>query len=75
MATTGGVHDHEQDTRNADVLVWVNGELTPRAEAVVSVFDSGFVLGDGSGRACGSTTGTRRSSSGTWIGSSRAPRR
>ena len=47
MATTGGVHDHEQDTRNADVLVWVNGELTPRAEAVVSVFDSGFVLGDG----------------------------
>ncbi|UAL31302.1 aminotransferase class IV [Nocardioides rotundus] len=47
MATTGGVHDHEQDTRNADVLVWVNGELTPRGEAVVSVFDSGFVLGDG----------------------------
>jgi branched-chain amino acid aminotransferase len=28
-------------------VIWVNGELKPRAQAVVSVFDSGFVLGDG----------------------------
>jgi branched-chain amino acid aminotransferase len=42
-----GTHDHGDDPRNADVLVWVNGQLRPRAEAVVSVFDSGFVLGDG----------------------------
>jgi branched-chain amino acid aminotransferase len=42
-----GTHDHADDPRNADILVWVNGELRPRAEAVVSVFDSGFVLGDG----------------------------
>ncbi|HEX3296618.1 MAG TPA: aminotransferase class IV, partial [Nocardioides sp.] len=28
-------------------LVWVNGELLPRERAVVSVFDAGFVLGDG----------------------------
>jgi branched-chain amino acid aminotransferase len=42
-----GTHDHADDPRNADVLVWVNGDLRPRAEAVVSVFDSGFVLGDG----------------------------
>jgi branched-chain amino acid aminotransferase len=42
-----GTHDHADDPRNADVLVWVNGQLRPRAEAVVSVFDSGFVLGDG----------------------------
>ena len=42
-----GVHDYEDDPRNDDVLVYVNGVLTPRAEAVVSVFDSGFVLGDG----------------------------
>src|SRR3954470_9826105 len=42
-----GTHDFEDDPRNADLLVWVNGELRPRAQAVVSVFDSGFVLGDG----------------------------
>jgi branched-chain amino acid aminotransferase len=42
-----GTHDHGEDPRNADVLVWVDGDLRPRAEAVVSVFDSGFVLGDG----------------------------
>ena len=42
-----GVHEYEDDPRNEGILVWVNGRLTPRAEAVVSVFDSGFVLGDG----------------------------
>jgi branched-chain amino acid aminotransferase len=42
-----GTHDHAGDPRNDDILIWVNGELKPRAEAVVSVFDSGFVLGDG----------------------------
>jgi branched-chain amino acid aminotransferase len=40
------LHD-VSDPRNASVLVNVNGELKPRAEAVVSVFDSGFMLGDG----------------------------
>ena len=42
-----GVHEFDEDPRNDDVLVYVNGELRHRAEAVVSVFDSGFVLGDG----------------------------
>jgi branched-chain amino acid aminotransferase len=42
-----GTHDHDADPRNDDVLVYVNGELTHRSRAVVSVFDSGFVLGDG----------------------------
>ena len=42
-----GTHDHGDDSRNDAILIWVNGELKPRAEAVVSVFDSGFVLGDG----------------------------
>ena len=42
-----GAHDHATDPRNDEILIWVNGELKPRAEAVVSVFDSGFVLGDG----------------------------
>ena len=42
-----GTHDHAADPRNASVLIWVNGELLPRDRAMVSVFDSGFVLGDG----------------------------
>lgn len=42
-----GTHDAVPDPRNADVLIYVNGELTPRAEATVSVFDSGFLVGDG----------------------------
>jgi branched-chain amino acid aminotransferase len=41
------IHDFHDDPRNAGIKVWVDGELKPRAEAVVSVFDSGFVLGDG----------------------------
>jgi branched-chain amino acid aminotransferase len=35
------------DPRNENILISVNGELYPRAKAMVSVFDSGFVLGDG----------------------------
>jgi branched-chain amino acid aminotransferase len=42
-----GTHDYEEDPRNETILVWVNGELVPRERAMVSVFDSGFVLGDG----------------------------
>ncbi|HEX6071674.1 MAG TPA: aminotransferase class IV [Sphingomicrobium sp.] len=40
------MHD-VSDPRNATILINVNGDLKPRAEAVVSVFDSGFMLGDG----------------------------
>jgi branched-chain amino acid aminotransferase len=43
---TKSLHD-VSDPRNASVLVNINGELKPRSEAVVSVFDSGFMLGDG----------------------------
>ena len=42
-----GTHEFEDDPRNQNILIYVNGELHPRAEAKVSVFDSGFVLGDG----------------------------
>jgi branched-chain amino acid aminotransferase len=42
-----GTHDYIDDPRNADIKIYVNGHLKPRAEAVVSVFDSGFILGDG----------------------------
>jgi branched-chain amino acid aminotransferase len=41
------IHDFHDDPRNTDIRIWLNGTLKPRAEAVVSVFDSGFVLGDG----------------------------
>lgn len=42
-----GTHSYRDDPRNASVLVYVNGELVPRDRATVSVFDSGFILGDG----------------------------
>jgi branched-chain amino acid aminotransferase len=38
---------YQADARNDDVLVYVNGGFVPRNEAKVSIFDSGFVLGDG----------------------------
>ncbi len=40
-------HDALEDPRNASVLIWINGVLTPRAQAVVSVYDLGFLMGDG----------------------------
>ena len=47
MEATHGTHDYLDDRRNAEILISVNGRLVPRAQAVVSVFDAGFVLGDG----------------------------
>jgi branched-chain amino acid aminotransferase len=42
-----GSQDFVADPRNADLKIYVNGALVPRSEARVSVFDAGFVLGDG----------------------------
>lgn len=42
-----GSHAYVHDARNETVFFNVNGELKRRAEAVVNVFDSGFMLGDG----------------------------
>lgn len=42
-----GTHEALPDERNAHVLIYINGELIPRAEAKISVFDSGFLVGDG----------------------------
>ena len=42
-----GTQDFTPDIRNENIKINVNGVLTPRAGAVVSVFDSGFMLGDG----------------------------
>lgn len=44
MTTT---HDALEDPRNADILIYVNGDVVHRDEAKVSVYDSGFMLGDG----------------------------
>lgn len=42
-----GTHDYQVDPRNESILININGELFPRNEARVSVFDSGYILGDG----------------------------
>ncbi|GHA87876.1 aminotransferase class IV [Algimonas arctica] len=42
-----GTHSYVSDPRNTDVLFNVNGALVPREKAVVNIFDSGFMLGDG----------------------------
>ena len=44
---TTGTHEYVEDPRNENVLIYVNGEIVPRPEAKISVFDSGFLLGDG----------------------------
>ena len=42
-----GTHEALPDDRNERVLIYLNGQLVPRAEAKISVFDSGFLIGDG----------------------------
>ena len=44
---TKGTHEYQDDPRNAGIRIDINGEFFAREEARVSVFDSGFVLGDG----------------------------
>lgn len=46
-STGASTHEFVDDPRNASVLISINGRLVPRPEATVSVFDSGFILGDG----------------------------
>jgi branched-chain amino acid aminotransferase len=42
-----GSQDFQADPRNADALIYLNGELVRRPDAKVSLFDGGFVVGDG----------------------------
>jgi branched-chain amino acid aminotransferase len=42
-----GTHQYQDDPRNQTILININDELFPRADAKISVFDSGFILGDG----------------------------
>lgn len=44
---TRSTHQALADERNASIEIYINGEFHPRAEAKVSVFDSGFLVGDG----------------------------
>lgn len=47
MQTHVTTHQAEEDARNEDILIYLNGQIVPKAQAVVSVYDSGFMLGDG----------------------------
>lgn len=40
-------HQAAEDARNETVKIWLNGRIVPKSEALVSVYDSGFMLGDG----------------------------
>ncbi len=42
-----GSQDFSPDPRNAKALIYLNGRLVPRSEAKVSLFDAGFLVGDG----------------------------
>lgn len=47
MAEHVSTHASEEDARNETILIHVDGRIVPKAEATVSVYDSGFMLGDG----------------------------
>ena len=42
-----GSHAFKENPKNKNIKIYINGQIKPRGEAVVSVFDSGFLLGDG----------------------------
>lgn len=42
-----GTHNAVEDPRNEDILIYINGELLPRKDAKISVYDSGYLVGDG----------------------------
>jgi len=47
MIPVHGTHNAIHDARNEKVLIYINGEMFPRNEAKISVFDSGYLVGDG----------------------------
>ncbi len=40
-------HQAQEDARNDAIKIYVNGNILPREQAKISVYDSGFMLGDG----------------------------
>ena len=47
MTDNVSTHQAEEDAPNEEILIYVNGRIVPKREAMVSVYDSGFMLGDG----------------------------
>ncbi|MBE0413123.1 D-amino acid aminotransferase [Yoonia sp.] len=47
MMTKVTTHQAEEDARNDNILIYLDGRIVPKAQATVSVYDSGFMLGDG----------------------------
>ncbi len=47
MAEHVSTHQAEDDARNESIQIYVNGRIVPKAQAMISVYDSGFMLGDG----------------------------
>lgn len=45
--TDVSTHQSEEDARNDTILIYVDGRIVPKSQAMVSVYDSGFMLGDG----------------------------
>ena len=45
--TDVSTHQSEEDARNDNILIYVDGRIVPKSQAMVSVYDSGFMLGDG----------------------------
>jgi branched-chain amino acid aminotransferase len=47
MTEKMSTHQAQEDARNENILIYLNGNIVPKAQATVSVYDSGFMLGDG----------------------------
>ncbi len=47
MTQKNSTHNYLEDSRNKTIKIFINGKLYQRSEAKISVFDSGFLLGDG----------------------------
>ncbi len=47
QAESRSTHQSDEDKRNQDIKIYVNGDIVPRKDAKVSVYDAGFMLGDG----------------------------
>ena len=47
MVDNRGTHDYVEDIRNLEIQVYISGKFYPRQDASISVFDSGYLLGDG----------------------------
>ena len=42
-----GTHNYVENSNNENIKIFINGSLYKRKDAKISVFDSGFLLGDG----------------------------